>query len=417
MSISRKALLGAIATATVAGLAFGVAPAASANPAPGTNPVVDLFGSDTTQDVSNGFASVITNGSGQPLIASYDATSAGTSVTPGEVSPLVTVPVANGSGQGKTLLTAAINGTSVSLTNGGTTLTSSGALSRDDVEVARSSSAGTWNASGTYAYVPFAVDAVTYVTAPSTSVPNGIPLGTTVGQDTDGDGIRDLTLKNIYGYDPTAASVTLENTANTTFVVGKQGTGAAIVPFKPQAGSGTLSFWQTAIGGAYASRVADTYTDATGSHSVQEHDGSVTAAVPNALVPFSIAQHIAQSKAATLSTSYGVTVADRRHNAVLRNIGTATPLDADDNLNASFPVNRVVFNIVENAAITSGSAVYNSDLVNLFIGSSAKVLTAKRPGSTTVSVINDFGFGTIPAAGVTPLDGKTYVGGTAYRSN
>lgn len=410
MSIHRKALLGALATVTVAGLAFGIVPAANANPAPGTNPVVDLFGSDTTQDVSNGLASVIKDGSGNAIIASYDATSAGTSVTPGEVSPFVTVPVANGSGQGKTLLTAAINGTSVTL-NG---ISSSGNLSRDDVEAARSSSGGTWNASGTYAYIPFAVDAVTYATASSTSVPNNIPLGTSTGQNSDADSTPDLTLRNIYAYG--TGTVTLEiGTTGTTRTVGAEGSGAQIIPFIPQAGSGTRSFWQTAVGGTFSSRAEDAY--GVSNTSVQEHDGSVIAAVPNALVPFSIAQHIAQGKAATLSSNYGVTVADRRNGAVLNSVGSTAPLDINGNLNAAFPINRAVFNVVENAAITSGSGVYNSTLTNLLVGSSASVLTAKRPGSATISVINDFGFGTIPVGGFTPLDGQTYFAGTAKRAN
>ncbi|MEN2738125.1 hypothetical protein ABCS02_10055 [Microbacterium sp. X-17] len=416
MSINRKALFGAAAAVAAVGLAFGIAPAANANPAPGTNPIIDGFGSDTTQDVLNGLASVIKDGSGNAIIASYDATSAGTSVTPGEVAPTVTVPVANGSGQGKTVLAAAVNGTSVSLTNFGTTLTSSGPLSRDDAEFARSSSGGTWNAAGQYAYLPFGVDAVTYATAPSTAVPNGIPLGTVVGQDTDGDGTPDLTLKNIYG---TAGSgvITLENASNVAYTVGAQGSGANIIPFIPQAGSGTRQFWAQATLGSssatFPSRVSDTY----GSTSVQEHDGSVLTSVTNAIVPFSVAQWIAQGRASTLSTNYGVTVTDRRHGAVLGNVGAVAPINAlTGNLNPSFPINRAVFNVVEYNAITSGTAVYNSNLDGVFNGSSAKVLTAKRPGSTTVSVINDFGFGTIPAAGFTPLDGKLYVAGTVYRA-
>jgi hypothetical protein len=421
MSISRKALVGAIATATVAGLAFGIAPA-QANPAAGTNPVIDLFGSDTTQDVSNGFAAVIKNGSGQAVIASYDATSAGTSVTPGEVSPTVTVPVANGSGQGKTLLTAAINGTSASLTNFGTTLTSSGALSRDDVEVARSSSAGSWNANGVYAYIPFAIDAVTYATGTvggvATAVPNGIPLGTTVGQNSDTDSTPDLTLRNIYGLG--SGTITLEvGTTGTTRTVGAEGSGAQVIPFIPQAGSGTRSFWTTAIGGTLSNRVEDKF--GASNTDVQEHDGTVVSTVANALVPFSIAQYISQNDASSLSADYGVTVANRINGANLNNVGSASPLDIDGNLNASFPINRAVFNIVENAAIDSSITtdvpdVYNATLVDLFVGSSAKVLTAVNP-NTGESVIEDFGFAQIPAAGITPLDNKLYVAGTAYRSN
>ncbi|WP_421020014.1 hypothetical protein, partial [Klebsiella pneumoniae] len=81
-----------------------------------------------------------------------------------------------------------------------------------------------------------ALDGVTYAKNPSGAAPSSIPLGTGTGQDTDGDGILDLTLRNIYTRN---AATTLEDAAGTTFTVGNQASGAQIVPFKPQSGSGT----------------------------------------------------------------------------------------------------------------------------------------------------------------------------------
>ncbi|WP_411701261.1 hypothetical protein [Conyzicola sp.] len=409
MQITKKWQLGAFAGLTAAAVVLGAAPAAQADPASG-NPVIDGFGSDTTQDVLNGLGAVITNG-GVPLIGSYNAGVGLINPGVGESAPVPSIPRANGSSQGKSALVAAVDGTALTLG----TLTSSSALGRDDVEFARSSSKGNWttiNETGRFSYLPFAVDAVTYAKS-TAAVPSNIPLGATVGQDTDADGVLDLTLKNIYSRN---AAATLENGTGTTFTVGVQGSGASIIPFKPQAGSGTLTFWQTAIGGTYGAIVSDKF--GTALTPVQEHDGSVLAAVPNAIVPFSIAQHLAQSRISTLSTQYGVTVADRRFGAVLGSINGIAPRDANGNLNVNFPVNRAVFNVVETAAITPGNANYNSTLDGLFDSTSARVLTADRPGTSTALVINDFGFGAIPTAGITPMDTFTYLpGDERYRSN
>ncbi|MFV7869621.1 hypothetical protein, partial [Enterococcus faecium] len=85
-----------------------------------------------------------------------------------------------------------------------------------DLQFARSSSGATWVSGGTYSYIPIALDGVAYAKNPSGAAPSSIPLGTGTGQDTDGDGILDLTLRNIYTRN---AATTLEDAAGTTFTV------------------------------------------------------------------------------------------------------------------------------------------------------------------------------------------------------
>lgn len=399
----RRAVVAAAAAAAVALGAFGAAGAANAEPV-GSPTFRSLagVGSDTTQDLYNGLSQVITNAGGTKLLGSYNATNP----TTGAVNDPITTKSGgttfdrpNGSSQGVSALKSAKDTTTVFR---GKNLVST------DVQFARSSSAASWVSGGTYSYIPIALDGVTYAKNAAGAAPSNIPLGTSAGQDTDGDGILDLTLRNIYTRN---ATTTLENAANTTFTVGNQASNAQIVPFKPQSGSGTLSFWTSTMGGSLGSIVSDSYTDGSGSHQVQEHDGAVTAAVTNAVVPFSIAQHIAQGNSSTLLTSYNVTVADRRDGAVLGQVNGVAPL-ASGALNTAFPVVRPVFTVVEYAELAT-----NTTLRNTFEGATAAAYTATRLSDPSKLVIKDFGFGDL-AGGVT-IGATTYNPGdtTSFRAN
>lgn len=193
--------------------------------------------------------------------------------------------------------------------------------------------------------------------------------------------------------------------------VGNQASGAQIVPFKPQAGSGTLSFWTSQVGGTLGSIVSDTYTDGSGAHSVQEHDGAVTAALTNAIVPFSIAQHLAQGNSATLATNYGITVTDRRSGAVLGSVNGVAPTVLGK-LNTAFPISRAVYTVVQYTELSTNTA-----LAAAFQGSTASAYNATRPGSPSNLVVTDFGFGDL-RSGVT-INGVTYTAGdtTSFRAN
>lgn len=397
------------------GLAVTAATAASADPfIPGTNTPdvnrpLDGVGSDTTQDLNNGLASRVVDGNGNLTLGSWDATGSATIQTR-NLGPTFVRP--NGSGNGVTALRAAKTGGSW---NGVT-------LSSADLQFARSSSGPNPAAitpTGTYSYIPLAVDAVTYASAdPSTSfVPRNIPLGDEVGEDTNEDGNPDLTLRNIYSLN--AADVLDDLASGELYSVGAQNSGADIVPFIPQAGSGTRSFWQSELfgTGSFGTLPVATYTDGSGTHDVQEHDGSVTVAVPNAIVPFSVAQWLAQSRADALEGLYGTTILDRRHGAVLHDItidGTAVSPIIKSVLNTSFPIVRPVFTVVQHAELGTNANLSDAfeDDQNTTNVTEGAVYTATSDDSTFT--IEDFGFGSLINRG-TGVNGVT-IDGVLYRA-
>lgn len=391
--------IGALASAAALAAAVGLSGPASADP-----PAIRLIpgvGSDTTQDVLNGAAAVVTYG-GNKVLGSYDATGGGT-ITTQTGGTAFTRP--NGSGAGVSALVSSQKG----VTTGGYS------LNPGDVKFARSSSGVPAATGGSFAYIPYAVDAVSYAFAPGfsyTNIPSGVdtstglPLAT---RDTDGDGILDLTLANIYRVNATGtATVTLEtigSTPNQPVTIGRATSTADIVPLIPQASSGTRKFFLKTLTGSETGQgtaVSDTYDDdglsGTPEVSIQEHDGASVATVGNAIVPFSIAQWIAQDKVGTTPTYYssvysGVTVTDRRSGAVLGNVDGITPRSSGV-LNTAFPIKRAVFNVVEAVDLTTDAAL------NTVFGTTGtgSIYDAKRP-STTTPVVQDFGFGTLPTTG------------------
>lgn len=403
-----KGVLGLLAGAVTTALLLGGAPAAHADPA---NPdtglaefrAVNGTGSDTTQDLNNGLAAVVTNAAGDLVLGSYDAT-----VPDGDDNYIQTrqcgswIPRPNGSGQGVAALKAAKG--SLTLTNArGTSKTdnapcggapgaedTNGPLTPNDIQFARSSSGVPASTSGAYAYVPLAVDAVTYaVHSSNTTLPRNLTKS-------------DLT--DIYSA-ANGATVALDSGASVT--VGLAGTGADVVPFIPQSGSGTRSFWLSALGLTETTKgtaVADTYNGGT---LVQEHDGSVLAAVSNAIVPFSIAQHIAQGNSTALQNRYNVTVTDRRNGAQLATVDGVAPLDGGE-LNTAFPLARAVFTVVQHAEIST-----NANLSGAFVGTGARSVYQATSGVGTF-VIEDFGFGSIINRD-TGVNGVT-VGGNSYQA-
>ncbi|MFC6357155.1 substrate-binding domain-containing protein [Luethyella okanaganae] len=382
MQIGTKWRLGALATVAAAAVVLAGGTAAIADPT-GTPSYRTLsgVGSDTTQDLNNGLSSVITYG-GSLVAGSYDAINP----TTGAVHDPITTKSGgtifdrpNGSGEGLTALKAA--------KSGGTLQWRGKTLSATDIQFSRSSSGATWVAGGggAYSYIPLAEDAVSFaVHTSNTTIP------------------RDLTkaqLTAIYSA-ANGANVTINGTS---YKVGTPGTaGVQITPFIPQSGSGTRSFWQTQLVGAgvaFGPAVTDTYSGG----SVQEHDGSVLAALPTtAIVPFSIAQWIAQSNKATIQANYpGVTINDRRNGAVLGKVGGISPTTVSNTLNTAFPIARPVFTVVKASELAT-----NPQLTAVFKGSTASAYTVDRPGPSTALVITDFGFGSL--AGGVNIGGVTY---------
>jgi hypothetical protein len=441
MHFNRTRQRGALAITALCVLFGSVGLAAPAMADPVGPPVYRTLagvGSDTTQDVMNGIASVVIDGAGTVLIGSYDAA--------GLPNPISTKPGnsfarPNGSNDGLTALRSAKDGT---------TPWDGQHLVSTDLQFSRSSNApaaAQLHPSGRYAAIPLALDAVSYAKAPTgTSVPSDIPLGTYVGEiwDTTVSTSYKLTLKNIYGLSLSSGATrtlyaawdTTTHTGSAAETVGDQTTGADIVPFTPPRPPGLPDYWTDQMGGAFSASVSDrftytttaadcatnptvkiggtTYPTFTGSPAsgtcvavIQDNNGKVTAVIPNAIVPFSIAQWTAQSNSSSLASDYGITVTDRRRGAVLGSVnGVAPQAGSPAVLNPTFPIRRVVFNIVEYAELSTNPA-----LAAVFQGSSALAYNAVNPSTAASLVVEDFGFGDITGGVVLPGSSTVYTAG------
>jgi hypothetical protein len=349
----KKLRLGVVAVAAAATLAFGAAAPAYADPI-GFKPL-NGAGSDTTQDVLGGVASVVTS------IGSYDATGSATIKTT-TAGPTFNRP--NGSTSGVQALSASINNT------GTRTFPASGGVSiTGQIDFARSSSAPSSSFVGTdLTFIPFARDAVTYAVSQASDFPRDIALGSS---SQDAQTPAPFTLRNIY-----RGTVTSYTDGDFNPVT--------IRPIIPQAGSGTRSFWLGALGLTEATIVGTPTTDI--GNTAQEHNGTY---IRNAgdIAPFSIAQYIAQGNYGSLPTS----VTERRGNVELGNVDTVKPIlltpGGGVELNTAFPINRLVFNVVQSSRLTGTSAA-DTLLKNTFAGSTSSVCAASAQ-------IKQYGFGTI----------------------
>jgi hypothetical protein len=348
-----KLRLGVVAVSAVAALAFGVVAPASADPVGFKS--LNGVGSDTTQDLVAGVASVVS------AIGSYDATGSATIQTTSG-GPTFNRP--NGSTSGVQALSASVNNTGVR------TFPASGGVSiTGQVDFARSSSAPSGSFVGTdLTFIPFARDAVSYAVSAASDFPRDIALGNATQ---DATSPAPFTLRNIY------------RGTVTTYVDGDFNS-VTIRPIIPQAGSGTRSFWLSALGLTEAAIVGTPTTDI--GNTAQEHNGTY---ITNAgdIAPFSIAQYIAQGNHGALPTS----VTERRGNIVLGNVDTVKPIlltaGGGVELNTAFPINRLVFNVVQTSRL-SGSSAADLLLQSTFAGTTSSVCAASAQ-------IKQYGFGTI----------------------
>lgn len=323
--------LGAIAV----GLSMlGVAAAgnAAADTNVGNTTTFAAVGSDTTQDVVEALSKVVLNGT-TPLLSNYKSTPVGTKITTrnGNVNCLFDRPA--GSGGGRDALSASMTGAAF----GGS------ANLAGCVDVARSSSGGNPTTSpgvGSMTYIPFATDAVTYSVQGLGSVPKRLAKADLVA---------------IY-------------TANTGSCIFK--------PLLPTKGSGTRSFFLAQLGlsdviigavGGPGTCVADT---TAGGAPIQEHDGRFLAD-PENLVPFSVAQAVAQGSDAVASQLGSATMGAIDTSASPDSTLTAalTPTV----LRGNFPFVRPVYNVVPTAKLAEAT------FGGVFSGATSKVCVA---GST-----------------------------------
>lgn len=322
-------------------------------------------GSDTIQDVLNGLGSQI------PAIGSYDAVNPGTQFGGDSIVTKLSGNSyirPNGSGQGVQALSDSIQGG----THKWNTVDVTG-----QIDFARAS--GFQGSSGTdLAYIPFAVDAVTYAVNAGSDWARNIPLGAAGGSTTS------LTLYNIYHCTKTTYGDSDGNTVT-------------IHPLVPQSGSGTAKFWASTLGfsdTALPSCVKRVNTDST-PVGIEEHNGT-TIDDAGDIVPFSIAQYIAQGNHASIAQAFGTTVNERRGNVVLGSIGGQPALrevGTTTVMNPSFPVTRSVFNVVSTSRITGSDPI-----VATFVGAGSAVCSQ-------TALIQKFGFQTVANCGDTTLQG------------
>jgi hypothetical protein len=370
---SRRSRLVALAAATttvvsIAGLAASV-PAAHADP----TVIYNTVGSDTVQDVWNGVSGDL----GSNEVGSWNAVSPVSAVaheniayTDGHSGAQCDFTRPNGSTEGKNAFRKSINPSTTA-----TQLTI--APQQNCIDFSRSS-AGPATAdvspTGALVYIPFAEDALAGATGPATGT--GATALTTAGDFT----LNDLKTLYVSGGTVTEGGVTYNPQTATTGQV-------QINLYLPQSGSGTLAFWESTLG-ITTLQSWDHQTIVAGPNfgtAVEEHNGLATTD-PNGYMPFSIAQWIAQSNG----------IDDRRHGAVLQNIGGVTPCvggacpASGGSLNTGFPIVREVYNIAQfDHVVNTGDGNFDPALAALLAGSNSALCQDQ------FTILN-YGFGLLP---------------------
>ncbi|GAA2128271.1 substrate-binding domain-containing protein [Streptomyces synnematoformans] len=334
VNIKRAAVL---CGAAALGIGLMGAPA-HADPPTGEFRQLVVVGSDTTQDVTNGIASVVADPDFTPddqLIASYDALGGDTIQT--RPSGCV-IDRPNGSSAGiEALLNDIDAGTGC-------------------IDFGRSSR-GPRVAGDDLTFVPVALDAV------SPAVRGDSPM--------NGHNFTLAELQGIYQCQITEVE------------------GVTVTPLIPQDGSGTRDFWSDTVG-IDPDNPPSCVSDVNGEgDQVQEHDGRALTRASD-IAPYSIAQYIAQTNSAETG------VVDRRGDALLQTVNGTEPVVGGE-MNASFPINRDVYNVFQT------SRLGEPDIDRVFTGADAELCD---DSSAAVEQRALFGFAASPNCGEVLLTGN-----------
>lgn len=368
-----KLRLGAVASLAIGAMAFGAIPASADPIAPNPFPPLVIVGSDTTQDIMAGLSTL-----NPAVLGSWDAFGGGNIVTRSG-GPSFKRP--NGSTDGLFALSMASPANTPVLNNQyfGTNIL-------NQVDIARSSSRpSTTPGTGVLTFIPFAIDAMSYAYNAASTFPSDVPLG---------NATSDLPIP---GTSPARFAFTLRNIYNcrVTTYVDRGGNTQTIQPLIPQTGSGTRSYWistmaiPTGTGTTFPACVSDL------GNTVQEHDGRFLTGL-HQIVGYSIAQYIAQGRHTQITQT---NVQERKGNAVLGRVGTVNPFTLSGGtltLNASFPIQRQVFNVVETTRL--GETAIAAALV----GPTSTFCTAAG-----TAIVQSYGFAPDPTnCGTTTLTGS-----------
>ncbi|WP_173035812.1 hypothetical protein [Phytohabitans flavus] len=384
-----KSFIGAASVcALVLGAVVGVAGPAAADPSGPTTPInIDGSGAEATQDVMNAMANSIG-------FSSWNATPAGSLITPkATIAPPSTVHCGtitrpNTDVEGLIALRRSLSDTPVipNVPLPKYPITAANYPGAPPIgslcfQYARSTVRPVASSTGLLQYVPFALDAVGVAVGPNTGANPTLIGGTfTLSQlqmmYTTG---APQTASNGVSYDPV-------DTSNPADLPAPGST--AIHLLLPKAGAGTGSFFAAAMGLNFpVPWVKDTYGAGL---SVPENDGTAVAQDRNAIMPYSIAQYLAQQARAG-------TPIDRRNGARLQSVGGVSPFTPNGlQINPSWHplLVREVFNVIPFAATTAGPGTsYINDLWEIFVDTSNTPFSLCRRTST----ITSWGFGLLPA--------------------
>ncbi len=345
----------AVSTALAAVVAGGVV-ASAANAEVVSNSYV-LVGSDTLQDASNALAngtrvtgSLVRVKANNETIGSFDAFPSS-----GVGSQIQTKPGGarflrpSGSGNGVNALIASIN-TSGSAKWNNVDITG-------QVDIARSSSApksaDVDATNGKLAYIPFGRDAVSYIYTGGTAAWANLSAAE---------------LKQIF-----------EGTLTTV-------DGVAITPRLPQSGSGTRSFFLSAIGVTTPAASIDV------NNTTAENDASVLGA--NQIIPFSVASWTAQSTGSAPTTLNGTSVVLGTPISGVAPVTGAGTAMVPNSAFYSTAFGRDTYLVVERARITPSNPKYDAGLAALVDPTKAASLTnsTASAASTPAAVKKKFGF-------------------------
>jgi hypothetical protein len=316
-SFSRSVAI-ACASAIVVGAA--VALPAAADPDPGIYGQLNVFGSDTTQDVMQGISVAVNASQSSEVLANYLAV--GDPTVP--ISSSTSSSRANGSSAGRDYLRLAIGQSATATVKVGSVNTTPGINALGKIDVARSSSGPGSNAAanGVLAYVPFAKDALTMAVqagSPLAVVPWYIGKGesTTTQPNLAAVYTGAVTHAYVSGSSGSYIYEGVGNSSTTPFGAPSGTVAYALRPVVPQSGSGTRSYFIVDVLGlvdadaSVPASIRSGQVDIGGVlYNVQEHDGTVMGLDPTIIGPFSIGQFVAFENAVL-----GVT--DRRNGAAL----------------------------------------------------------------------------------------------------
>jgi len=384
-------LVGALA---IAGSGLGVAGLAATGTSAHADPAFFAskvgVGSDTIQDVFDAYSGadpyppasnakyyvplVSDSASKGWTVSSFDAIPAGgTPAAPGCITTKLNGPAfdrPNGSSNGITALTDSINGTAWQASTGSCTGAAVGITNQ--IDFARSSR-GPKTTGSTLTFIPFARDGVSFAYF-----------------DHKTNNIQNLT---------TAQLVALYSSSTGTITVGADTVDACIM----QSGSGTRSFWETALGVTDAQVITAVTASGCGQGSEENNANGAFLTFANglpsgtdAVIPFSAGSWAAQAN----GVSNDVSGNGRAAGIALGSIdGTAPLTGSAPNLlpNSAFygstTYGRNVFVVVPTTKVSGSLLQKDTALISLFANSTASICS-----TTAQATANRFGLDSLTAA-------------------